>query len=127
MTSSGSPFGFEDLEVYKTAAELRNRIYNLIELLPAEEKYALASQMRKAAISMTSNIAEGHGRYNWQDNTKFCRNARGSICEIVDDLNICIGQEYAERRQLEEIKAHAAKTLRLLNGYIAYLQRQKNS
>ena len=79
-----SPFGFEDLEVYKAARAYRRRIYKLVKLLPPEEKYALGQQMRRSAISITNNIAEGHGRYNWQDNVRFCRIARGSLCETVD-------------------------------------------
>lgn len=120
-----SPFGFEDLEVYKACGYLRNEIYKLVGSLPAEEKFALASQMRRAAVSITNNIAEGHGRYNWQDNTKFCRNARGSLFEVVDDINICLNCNYAPRQHLEDLKTHASNALKLLNGYIAYLQKQK--
>ena len=53
---------FEDLEVYKAAREYRKKIYQLFKELPAEEKYNLAGQMRRAALSLTNNIAEGHGR-----------------------------------------------------------------
>ena len=122
-----SQFGFEDLEAYKSARAFRQRIYKLVNLLPAEEKFALRQQMIRAAVSVTNNIAEGHGRYNWQDNTKFCRNARGSLCELVDDINVCKDQEYAENEHLEDLKNNAAKVLRLLNGYIGYLQNQRNA
>ena len=71
-----SPFGFEDLEVYRAARAFRRRIYKLAKLLPEEEKYALGQQMRRAAVSLTNNIAEGYGRHHWQQNTQFCRQAR---------------------------------------------------
>jgi four helix bundle protein len=120
-------FGFEDLEVYKAARALRRRVYKLVKLLPPEEKYDLAPQMRRAAVSLTNNIAEGHGRYHWQDNTRFCRLARGSLCEIADDINVCEDQGYADPEHLRDLKSDAAEVLRLLNGYIAYLQRQRNA
>ena len=73
-----SPFGFEDLDVYRSARALQKELYKLAREMPVEERFALAVQLRKAAVSVTNNIAEGHGRYNWQDSTTFCRNARGS-------------------------------------------------
>ncbi len=122
-----SPFGFEDLEVYKAARALRRRVYKLVKLLPLEEKYDLAPQMRRAAVSLTNNIAEGHGRYHWQDNTRFCRLSRGSLCEIADDINVCEDEQYAAPDHLQSLREDAADVLRLLNGYIAYLQRQRKA
>jgi len=120
-------FGFEDLDVYKAAREFRKRVYKLSKLLPPEEKFGLRSQMTRAAASLTSNIAEGHGRYSWQDNTRFCRQARGSLAEVVDDINVCIDEEYAESEHLADLKADAVRVLKLLNGYIAYLQKRKDA
>ena len=122
-----SVFGFEDLDVYQAARELRRRVYKLVKLLPPEERYDLAPQMRRAAVSLTNNIAEGHGRYNWQDNTRFCRQSRGSLCELVDDFSVCEDQQYAKPDHLQNLRDDAANVLRLLNGYIAYLQRQRNA
>ena len=120
-----SPFGFEDLEVYRAARAVRNRIYKLVKLLPDEEKFGLALQMRKAAVSLTNNIAEGYGRFTWQDTTHFCRQARGSLMELIDDMNTCIDQHYGKEDHLGDLKADAARVLQLLNGYINYLQRSK--
>jgi len=122
-----SPFGFEDLDVYRAARAFRGRVYKLLKLLPAEEKYALGQQMRRSAISITNNIAEGHGRYNWQDNTRFCRIARGSLCETVDDINTCADEDYASPEHLDNLKDDAANLLRLLNGYIRYLQKSRKT
>ena len=96
-------------------------------MLPAEEKFALAQQMRRAAISVTRNIAEGYGRHHWQENTPFCRHARGSLMELIDQTNVCQNQGYAQPAHLADLKdKDGLMLLKLLNGYIAYLQKQKS-
>ena len=117
---------FEDLEVYKAAREFRKRIYQLIKELPAEEKYNLASQMRRAALSLTNNLGEGHGRYHFQENIQFCRISRGSLMELIDDLNVCIDEKYFSIDYLEGLKQEAYRINKMLNGYIAYLKKRKN-
>jgi len=117
---------FEDLEVYKAAREFRKKIYKLIKGLPPEEKYNLADQMRRASLSLTNNIGEGHGRYHFQENIQFCRVSRGSLMELIDDLNTCIDEEYFPLDYLEELKAEGYTVNKILNGYIAYLERRKN-
>jgi len=120
------PFqSFEDLEVYKLARELRQEIYKLIRKLPEEEKYNLAGQMRRAATSLTNNIAEGHGRYHYQENIQFCRQSRGSLMELIDDLNICIDEQYFLLDHLELLKQKAYQLNKKLNGYILYLKKRK--
>ena len=91
---------FEELEVYKAAREFRKKIYQLIKELPNEEKYNLAGQMRRAALSLTNNIAEGHGRFIYQENIQFFRISRGSLMELIDDLNTCIDEKYLEQSYL---------------------------
>ena len=122
-----TPFGLEGLEVYQAARSFRNRVYSLIKMLPAEEKFALAQQMRRAAVSVTSNIAAGYGRHHWQENTQFCRHARGSLMERIDHVNVCQDQGYAQPEHLADLKdKDGLSLLKLLNGYIAYLQKQKS-
>ena len=116
---------FEDLEVYKAAREFRKRIYQLIKELPAEEKYNLASQMRRAALSLKNNLGEGHGRYHYQENIQFCRISRGSLMELIDDLNVCIDEKYFSIDYLEGLKQEAYRINKMLNGYIAYLKKRK--
>ena len=116
---------FEDLEVYKAAREFRKQIYNLIKKLPPEETYNLASQMRRAALSLTNNIAEGHGRFFYQENIQFCRISRGSLMELIDDLNACIDEKYFPLDYLEELKKEGYRVNKILNGYIAYLKKRK--
>src|SRR3989440_12988655 len=89
-----SPSTFEDLEVYQVAREFRKAMYRIAKLLPAEEKFGLASQVRRVAVSLTNNIAEGHGRYHYLDQIKFTLQSRGSLEELIDDLNVYVDEEY---------------------------------
>ena len=116
---------FEELVVYKSAREFRKEIYKLIKSLPEEEKYNLASQMRRAATSLTNNIAEGHGRYHYQENIQFCRQSRGSLSELIDDINICLDEKYGSPEHLESLKEEAYRVNKQLNGYVAYLKKRK--
>ena len=118
---------FEDLELYKAARELRKDIFLLIKQLPDEEKFNLTSQMRRAATSLTNNIAEGNGRYHYQESIQFCRQARGSLAELIDDLNICIDEKYFSEKEMNVLKQKAHEINKLLNGFVAYLKRCKAS
>jgi len=120
-------YSFEDMPLYKEAREYRKKIYKLSRKLPVEEKYNLAGQMRDAARSLTNNIAEGHGRYHYQENIQFLRISRGSLEEILDDLNICIDEQYAEMEELSNLKKEGFELLHSLNRYVAYLKRRKES
>ncbi len=83
---------FKDLEVWRAARTLRCEVYKLSLLLPGYEKFGLASQLRRAAISVTANIAKGFGRFGYQENAQMCRQARGSVYEIRDHLTTCVDQ-----------------------------------
>src|SRR5439155_10881361 len=97
----------------------------LIRQLPSEEKYCLANQMRRAAVSLTNNIAEGHGRWHYQENIHFCRIARGSLGEVIDDLNVCIDESYCAENVAAELKTEAYDIVRKINSYISYLRKTK--
>lgn len=119
-------YSFEDLEVYKAAREFRKKMYKLANELPAKEKYNLAGQVRRASVSLTNCIAEGHGRYHYQENIQFLRQSRGSLEELIDDLNVCIDEQYLEKPRLGKLKDEAYEVLKKLNGYIKYLRSKKN-
>jgi four helix bundle protein len=87
---------FTDLDVWKVAREMRREIYRLASSLPEFEKFGLASQLRRAATSVTANLAEGFGRYGYQENIHFCRQARGSIYELRDHLTTCLDAQYLD-------------------------------
>src|SRR6266481_8930824 len=76
---------FEDLEVYQIARKFRKAMYGVNRRLPSFEKFELGSQIRRAAVSLTNNIAEGHGRFHYPDQIRFFLHSRGSLEELIDD------------------------------------------
>jgi len=124
----GMEYGtFEDLEIYKAAREFRKKIYSLAKQLPEYEKYNLANQMLRAAVSLTNGIAEGHGRFHYQENIQFLRQSRGSLKELIDDINVCIDENYADLNRLNDLKKEGYELLKKLNGYIKYLSNCKQT
>jgi four helix bundle protein len=116
---------FEDLEVYKSAREFRKKMYGVARRLPDFEKFGLASQIRRAAVSLTNNMAEGHGRYHFADQVRFFLGSRGSLQELVDDLNVCDDEKYLQNDEVAELKEKAWRVLGLINGYLRYLRDRK--
>jgi four helix bundle protein len=116
-------FRLDDFELYRLAREFRKRVYALVKQLPAQERYCLDQQMRRAAVSISNNIAEGHGRWHFQDNLRFCMIARGSITELIDDLNDCLDERYGDEEMVNELKSDAYALIARLNSYVAYLRR----
>jgi len=115
---------FEDLEAYQVAREFRKAMYRVAARLPVEEKFALASQIRRAAVSLTSNIAEGHGRFHFLDQIKFTLQARGSLEELLEDLNVCIDENYCPLEEIEKLKCEGWRVHQVINGYIRFLRRR---
>jgi four helix bundle protein len=116
---------FEDLECWKAARTLRQKVSVFLKSLPSEEKYDLASQIRRSSRSVGANIAEGYGRYHYQENIQFCRHARGSLTETLDHFIVALDETYISEEELHVYRSLIEDCHRLLNGYIAYLQRQK--
>ena len=112
---------FEDLEIYKSAREFRKKIYRLAKQLPEFEKYNLAGQVRRAAVSLTNGIGEWDGRFHYQENIQFLRQSRGSLKELIDDINVCIDEDYTDLGRLNSLKEEGYELLKKLNGYIKYL------
>jgi len=113
---------FEDLEVYKAAREFRKAMYAVGRRLPDFEKYELGRQIRRASVSLTNNIAEGHGRFHYPDQIRFFLHSRGSLEELVDDLNVCFDENYLSSDEVAKLKEQARGVLNLLNGYLRYLR-----
>ena len=126
--SSGKPAPqvstFEDLEVYQVARQFRKAMYSVAKGLPDVEKFGLASQIRRAAVSLTNNIAEGHGRFHYPDQVKFTLQSRGSLEELMDDLNTCDDEHYLPRAEIATLKEQGWRVRQLIDGYIRYLRQQ---
>jgi four helix bundle protein len=118
-------FRLDDFELYRAAREYRKRLYMIVKQLPPTDRFCLAPQMRRAAVSITNNIAEGHGRWHYLENLRYCRIARGSVDEILDDLNVCLDENYAAPDMLSELRAEGYLLINRINGYMAYLRRSK--
>ena len=118
---------FEDLEVYKMAREFSRSVSKLIKTLPKCEEYNLKGQMRRAKLSVTNNIAEGFGRFHYQENMQFCRQSRGSLCELIDDFNECYDEGYIDDACCKELKGKAYMLMKVLNSYIAGIKRSKKN
>ena len=115
---------FEDLEVYRKARQFRKAMYHVARRLPEIEKFGLASQIRRAAVSLTSNIAEGHDRYHYLDQIKFTLHSRGSLEELVDDLNVCEDEKCLPAEQIASLKEGGWRVRQLIDGYVRYLRQQ---
>lgn len=116
---------FEDLEVWKAARELKNFLRKLIRKFPQSKKYRLVDQIIRAKRSVTANIAEGFGRYYFQENIQFCRTARGSLSELLDHMITSLDNAYISEEQYSDARNRINSCMRLLNGYIRSLKKSK--
>ena len=94
-------------------------------MLPAEEKWGLNQQIRRAAQSIPANIAEGHGRFYYQETIRFCYIARGSLEEVCSHLELAHTMGYISGDVFARVSSEADRMNRLINGYIAYLKRSR--
>jgi four helix bundle protein len=117
---------FEELEVWKLARQLRINISVLVKNFPSEEKYRLVDQMIRASRSVTANIAEGFGRFHFQENIQFSRQSRGSLIELLDHLYCALDEKLIDIKQFDSLKNEIQQVLKLLNGYILYLKNAKS-
>jgi four helix bundle protein len=96
---------FEDLDCWKRITALRRELAELVKVFPAEE-YRLTDQIIRAARSATSNIAEGYGRFHYQENIQYCRQTRGSLFEIMEHLIVAKDEGYISNSELISLKAN---------------------
>jgi four helix bundle protein len=116
---------FTDLEVWKQSRKVRNWVRDIVRTFPKEEAYRLADQLIRAARSIGNNIAEGHGRFHYQDNIRFCVMARGSLSETLDHMIIALDENIISKDVLIEFRTEYDICLKLINGYILYLKKQR--
>jgi four helix bundle protein len=118
--------GFEGLVVWQKAMNLAVEIcQKTLPVLPMDEKYALTSQLRRYVQSIPANIAEGHGRYYYQEGIRYALIARGSLDETFNHLILAGRLGYLSDAQCRILMGEISEIRKLLSGYIAYLKQSK--
>lgn len=117
--------GFEDLETWQVSHKFVLEIYKITKKFPKEELYGLISQLRRAALSITSNIAEGFGRYHYKDKVRFYYNSRGSLSEVINCLILSNDLKYISQKERQVLSEESEKILKLINGLIRSIEKQK--
>lgn len=116
MYNSDYLFGFEKLNVWQDARGLANFIYKLTMKFPNNEKFVLVTQMRRAALSVCSNIAEGSSRKSQKDQAHFYNVSYSSLMELLNQSIIASDQHFINSEQLNECRTQIVKTSNMLNA-----------
>ena len=114
---------YTELEVWAEARKLTNMVYAISKEFPKEEIYGLTNQLRRCAVSIPSNIAEGCGRQTSKDTIHFLHIARGSLYELETQILISNDQKYVSNDELDIFTAQIVSCKKLLNGFINYYKR----
>ncbi len=114
---------YTELEVWKETRLLVNSVYQLSKSFPKEEMYGLTGQIRRCAVSIPSNIAEGCGRRTSADTIQFLHISRGSLYELETQLFIALDQEYLDKEDFNLMFKQVLKCKKLINGFIKYYKK----
>ncbi|HEV8512610.1 MAG TPA: four helix bundle protein [Cyclobacteriaceae bacterium] len=117
---------YQDLDVWKQTKGLVRDIYELTKTFPKEEQFGLTNQLRRASISIPSNIAEGCGRNHFKDSIQFFFVSRGSLYEIETQVIIAFDLGYISNSDQNNIINKIKSCKRLLNGFINYFQNRSD-
>jgi len=109
-------FNFEKLDVWHEAIEFADAVYRITGAFPRDERFGLTNQMRRAAVSISSNIAEGSSRVSRSDFARFVEIATGSVFEIVSQSTIALRQNFLPQADYDRIYAAAEKQGKMLSG-----------
>src|SRR5256712_5938313 len=109
-------FNFEKLDVWQKAIDFADLAYNETRGFPAEERFGLTNQFRRAAVSISSNIAEGSSRSSKSDFARFVEIATGSVFEVVSQAFVAQRQSFLSESQFREIYTYAEELSRMLSG-----------
>ena len=109
-------FNFEKLDVWQEAIQFADLVYELTDNFPDEERFGLTNQMRRAAVSVSSNIAEGSSRVSRTDFARFVEIATGSLFEVVSQATIALRRKIIAQSDYNEIYATAEKQSKMLSG-----------
>ena len=113
--------GYRDLLVWQKAMDMTEMLYGLVKRLPKEELYSLGDQMRRSAVSVPSNIAEGNGRQNDGENVHFLRYALGSLFELETQLQLSVRVGYFTQSEVAPLLSQVNEVGKMLNSLIKHL------
>jgi len=116
---------FYDLEAWKKGHKLVLEIYKLTKGFPKEELFGIIAQLRKAASSITANIAEGFERYHFKDKIRFYYQARGSVAEVQNFLLLAKDLEYINFETCKNLGQKANEVRQIINGLIRSIEKQQ--
>ena len=120
-------FRFEKLEVWQKAVAYADRVYEVTREFPSNERFGLTSQMRRAAVSISSNIAEGSGRSSDKDFAHFVEIAYGSLMEVTSQTQVAVRQSFIQPQTRNEMYERAEELARMLSGLRSSLLRAQSS
>ena len=118
-------FRFEKLGVWQKSVDFADRVYEVTRGFPADERYGLTSQLRRAAVSISSNIAEGSGRSSDKDFAHFVQIAYGSVMEVVSQIHIAKRQTMLTEDAFQNLYSQANEISRMLSGLRSSLLRSQ--
>ncbi|MBL7078088.1 four helix bundle protein [Candidatus Shapirobacteria bacterium] len=116
---------FSDLDAWKINHRLVLDVYKTTKDFPKDERYGIINQLRRAASSITANVAEGWGRYHYADRIRFYYNARGSSCEVQNFLVLSRDLGYLSSIDYQKLYLLATKGLKIINGLIRSVEKLK--
>lgn len=117
-------FSFERLKVWELSREIVREVYTLTKVFPNDERFGLIDQLRRAAVSIPSNIAEGSGRKSFKDQAHFVEIAYGSLMEVCCQLAVAVDLLYISSGEIEIVREHIESLSRQLQSYRRYLIKQ---
>jgi four helix bundle protein len=115
---------FRNLVVWQLAIDLADRIYDAVKSLPDDERFVLNEQMRRAAVSVHANIAEGKGRWSIREYRQFVRHARGSLTELQSQILFAGRRGYLSAKTVDDLMERAEKLAEKISALINYLNRR---
>jgi len=117
-------FNFEKLELYQRSLEFINNMYVITKKLPIDERFGLSSQLRRAAMSISLNLAEGFSNFYKKDKNRFFRIAKGSVYECIPGLTISLKQKYINQEEFEKMYQECYELSRRISGLIKYIEKK---
>lgn len=118
---------FEDLRVWQLARKIQIEVFEIVKSFPSEEKFRLKDQMIRSSRSISDNIAEGYGRFHYQENIQYCRQSRGSAYELKNQIITALDCKYIKESDYLNHDKQIVDCIQLINGYIRYLKNAKNN